>query len=249
MTEAEGTKKTSDAKAAHELLAELRTRISIQPLAYQNGDETSALESLVALFGYAREAIKKNSGCEEFARLTADMLNNDLRPVTAKWHPRSIVGELKTRDGAADFRSDLAVLRIRLRDFANTLHNMAYGSDLSDIETPPVIDQDMLDEIFADLPFGIPEGHLIARRSMKLKPSKSRQDGERPSRQCRTVLGWPCRAAASGRPVSVWAPARRWRIAACSRMSMSCPPFRAADILALSSLVRWPPAPPNPPLI
>ncbi len=150
-----------DAKAAHEFLAELRTRISIQPLAYQDGDETRALESLVEIFGFARAAIKSNPGCEEFARKTSDMLNTVLRPVTAKWHPRSIAGELETRDGASEFRSDLAALRLGLRDFADTLHRMAYGSDFADLETPPVISSEMLDCLFDDLPYGIPAEHLF----------------------------------------------------------------------------------------
>ncbi len=161
MDDSEGTASKPDAKAAHEFLAELRTRISIQPLAYQDGDETRALESLVELFGFSRVAIKSNPGCEEFARNTSDMLNTVLRPVTAKWHPRSLAGELKTRDGASEFRSDLATLRPRLRDFANTLHKMAYGSEFVDLETPPVISSEMLDRLFDDLPFGIPAPHLF----------------------------------------------------------------------------------------
>lgn len=157
----ESTAPKPDAKAAHELLAELRTRISIQPLAYQDGDEARALESLVEVFGFARAAIKSNPGCEVFARMTSDMLNTVLRPVTAKWHPRSIAGELRTRDGASEFRSDLAALRLGLRDFADTLHRMAYGSDFSDLETPPVISSEMLKRLFGDLPYGIPAGHLF----------------------------------------------------------------------------------------
>lgn len=161
MGDEENMRPNADAKAAHELLAELRTRISIQPLAYQDGDETRALESLVEIFGFARTSIKENPGCEEFARKTSDMLNTVLRPVTAKWHPRSIAGELRNRDGAAEFRSDLAALRLELRDFADTLHRMAYGNNFADLETPPVISSEMLDRLFDDLPYGIPSEHLF----------------------------------------------------------------------------------------
>ncbi|MCR9121041.1 MAG: patatin-like phospholipase family protein [Phyllobacteriaceae bacterium] len=89
------------------------------------------------------------------------MLNLVLRPVTAKWHPRSIAGELKMRDGASEFRSDLAHLRVRLREFANTLHRMAYDSDFIDHETPPAIEPAVLDQVFTDLPYGIPANHLV----------------------------------------------------------------------------------------
>jgi len=150
-----------NAKAAHEFLADLRTRITVQPLSYQDGDENRALESLVEVFSHARKAIKENPGCETFARQTSDMLNKDLRPVTAKWHPIAIQGELGTRDGSAAFRSDLASLQKKLRAFANILHQMAYGSDFTDAQSPPALDASELKEILAELPYGIPEGHLI----------------------------------------------------------------------------------------
>ena len=39
--------------AAHDFLAELRTRIAVQPLPYQAGIEASALKSLWELFNFA----------------------------------------------------------------------------------------------------------------------------------------------------------------------------------------------------
>jgi hypothetical protein len=75
-----------DQLAAHDLLSELRTRISTQPLPYQYGIEARALESLWEIFALARKAMKDHPGCGQFARITTIMLNVDLRPVTAKWH-------------------------------------------------------------------------------------------------------------------------------------------------------------------
>src|SRR5271169_3221964 len=87
-----------DKAAAHEFLAELRTRITTQPLPYQYGVETRALESLWEVFGQAREAMKKYPGCEQFATAVTKMLNVDLRPVTAKWHRAHEEGRLDSRD-------------------------------------------------------------------------------------------------------------------------------------------------------
>ena len=66
---------TPDQSAAHRFLAELRTRISTQPLPYQSGVEGRALESLWEVFGQARDAMKEYPGCEKFAAEVSRMLN------------------------------------------------------------------------------------------------------------------------------------------------------------------------------
>ncbi len=93
--------------AAHEFLAELRTRITTHPLPYQYGFEARALESLREVFEQARAAIKKYPGCKQFAHDVTRMLNVELRPVTAKWHRAHGEGRLNSRDGADEFRIDL----------------------------------------------------------------------------------------------------------------------------------------------
>src|SRR6266566_7222030 len=97
------TNLTPDQAAAHQFLSELRTRISTQPLPYQYGVESRALESLWKVFGHARTAMKKHPGCVKFAQRTTEMLNIDLRPVTAKWHRAHSEGRLNSRDGANEF--------------------------------------------------------------------------------------------------------------------------------------------------
>jgi hypothetical protein len=97
-----------DASAAHEFLSELRTRITLQPLPYQYGVETRALESLREVFDQARAAMKKYPGCEKFAAAATHMLNIDLRPVPAKWHRALAEGRLNSRDGGDEFRRDMA---------------------------------------------------------------------------------------------------------------------------------------------
>src|SRR5262245_33590290 len=116
---------TPDQAAAHQFLSELRTRISTQPLPYQYGVEARALESLWEVFAQARAAMKDNPGCMEFARVVTEMLNVDLRPVTAKWHRAHSEGRLKSRDGSSEFRADLEAVQGKLREFGKQLHLMA----------------------------------------------------------------------------------------------------------------------------
>lgn len=154
-------KPTPDQNAAHHFLAELRTRISVQPLPYQAGIEASALESLWQLFGHARSAIQKYPGCSVFAHDVADMLNVHVRPVTAKWHRAHAEGRLNSRDGADEFREDLAELRKALRKFAEDLHYLAYSSAFADQPTPPVMSKQELDRCFEPMPFGIAADRLV----------------------------------------------------------------------------------------
>jgi hypothetical protein len=144
-----------DKAAAHEFLSELNTRIATQPLPYQYGVEARALESLWELFGHAREAMKKYPDCKVFAEAVTKMLNEDLRPVTAKWHRAHEEGILDSRDGADEFRGDLAKVQEKLREFAGRLQILTYGSKLPDISIPPVLPATELDECLKDLVFGL----------------------------------------------------------------------------------------------
>jgi len=83
------------------------------------------------------------------------MLNVDLRPVTAKWHRAHEAGILNSRDGANDFRADLAVVRRRLVEFAEALQKMAYGQVVQDEVTPDVLEPAEIAECLLPLQFGI----------------------------------------------------------------------------------------------
>src|SRR5262245_28772600 len=120
-------KPTPDQCAAHDLLCEIRTRITTQPLPYQFGVEGVALKSVWEMFGHAREAMKKHPGCREFADMVSKVLNETVRPFTAKWHRASELGELKAQDGAFEFRRELEDIQPKLRDFARRLYKMAYN--------------------------------------------------------------------------------------------------------------------------
>lgn len=146
---------TPDQLAAHTLLSELRTRIAVQPLPYQYGIESRALESLWEIFGLARGAMKEFPGCQHFSQITTDMLNTELRPVTAKWHRAHQTGILDSKDGANEFRTDLNTLRLKLIAFCEKLQLIAYGEIREDKLTPPVISSNDLEECFDPIEFGL----------------------------------------------------------------------------------------------
>ncbi len=158
MTET-STPLSPDARAAHDLLSELRTRIATQPLPYQHGVEARALESLWEIFGLARKSMKDNPGCAVFAHATTEMLNVVLRPVTAKWHRAHQNGLLDSKDGANAFRADLAEVRTKLRAFSKRLQFMAYGSEVCDTPTPPVLSPEEVEACFRPVEFGIAVGN------------------------------------------------------------------------------------------
>ena len=145
----------ADKAAAHQFLSELNTRIATQPLPYQYGVETRALQSLFELFGFARDAMKKYPGCKVFAEAVTKMLNEDLRPVTAKWHRALEEGVLASRDGADEFRGDLQDVQEVLTKFAVRLQHMAYGAEFPGIDAPEVMPPDQLKKCLEDVVFGL----------------------------------------------------------------------------------------------
>ncbi|MBF0425221.1 MAG: hypothetical protein HQL66_05340 [Magnetococcales bacterium] len=141
--EAELAPQPSDQQAAWELYVELITRVATQPLPDEHGDEKAALESVYQLFSLTREVLKQNRGCDVFAKVAIPMLNQVIRPFTAKWHKVSLAGGLVPQTGldrpgmtttAAAFRDELAALQCDLLNYARLLAELAMVEDLTDIE-------------------------------------------------------------------------------------------------------------------
>ena len=134
--DAEFNPKDADRTAAWELYIELLTRITTQRLLPADGDEETALKSLYAMFSETREILRRNgSDCGEFAKLAIPVLNQYIRPVTAKWHRLSLAGGFKNPNQCAEFRAELAGLQIKLHGFSKALAEMAMVEDLTDLET------------------------------------------------------------------------------------------------------------------
>lgn len=125
----------ADKKAAWELYVELITRTTTQYLPNEHGVEITALESVHNIFDLTRKIIKENGRkCFEFTKIAIVVLNQVIRPFTAKWHKLSIEGAFDDKKKCKKFRKELAELQVDLRKYTQMLSDMADVEDLTDLE-------------------------------------------------------------------------------------------------------------------
>ena len=133
--EMEWNPSVADKVAAWQLYVELLTRTTTQALAVNEGDEKTALDSVYTLFHATRSIIKENGReCIEFTKIAVVVLNQKIRPFTAKWHPRSTGGGFDDPGTREQFRKELGELQILLRKYTSMLSDMAGVEDLTDLE-------------------------------------------------------------------------------------------------------------------
>jgi hypothetical protein len=133
--EGEFTPRDADRAAAWELYVELLTRVTTQHLAPEDGDEKTALDSVHVIFPLTREILRRQgSGCGEFAKLAIPVLNQIIRPFTAKWHRLSLARAFEETKRCEEFRAELAALQPRLRNYTRALAAMADVEDLTALE-------------------------------------------------------------------------------------------------------------------
>jgi hypothetical protein len=98
----------SERLAAWELYVEMVTRIAVARLDSGSGSLREALDSYHALFRAAREILRKygpsvakprGGGNVSFGYLTLWLLNRELRPLLAEWHPK--LSDYEARRAAA----------------------------------------------------------------------------------------------------------------------------------------------------
>ena len=133
--EAEFAPHDPDRNAAWELYVELLTRVTTQYLPPEDGGEKAALDSVYAIFPLTREILRRHgSGCGEFAKLAIPVLNQVVRPFTAKWHRLALAGAFMDKAKCSDFRDELAALQPYLRSYTSALAAMASVEDLTWLE-------------------------------------------------------------------------------------------------------------------
>ena len=119
----------SDTIAAWEMYVELITRITIQTLPGNSGDERSALESVHSLFATTRSILKEHGRKgQAFSKIAIVVLNQAIRPFTAKWHRISLEPDI---DLGTEFREELESLRNELLKYAKALAAIAKVEDIS----------------------------------------------------------------------------------------------------------------------
>ena len=133
--EAEFTPRDPDRAAAWELYIELLTRVTTQYLPPEAGDEKTALDSVYAIFKETREILRRHgSGCGEFAKLAIPVINQVVRPFTARWHRLSLSGAFQDAARCHEFRTELTTLQSELRNYTRALAAMADVEDLTNLE-------------------------------------------------------------------------------------------------------------------
>ena len=125
----------ADKNAAWEMYIELLTRITTQPLPKEHGDEKTALDSVYSLFPITREVLKRHGrDAQEFAKLAVVVLNQIIRPFTAKWHKLSLQGAFEQKEQREQFRKELKQLQNKLITYTQMLSDMAGVEDLTKLE-------------------------------------------------------------------------------------------------------------------
>ena len=135
--EMEWSPQDADRHAAWDLYIELLTRITTQPLPREQGDEAAALASIHKIFELTRDTLHKHGpACGQFARLAIPVLNQILRPFTAKWHRLSLDGAFQDANRCREFRDELAPLQLQLHHYTQALAKIADVEDLTKLESP-----------------------------------------------------------------------------------------------------------------
>lgn len=125
----------TDKKAAWEMYVELLTRITTQPLEDKSGDEKTALTSIFSLFKTTRDILKSNgSSCVQFTKIAIIILNQVIRPFTAKWHRKSLNGDFEISDDCKLFRKELQELQLELHNYTGMMSEIAGVENLTNLE-------------------------------------------------------------------------------------------------------------------
>ena len=77
---------------------------------------------------------KYGTGCVNFSKIAVVVLNQKIRPFTAKWHKKSLAGAFEKEVEQERFRSELKKLQKELRKYTFALSQIAGVEDLTDLE-------------------------------------------------------------------------------------------------------------------
>lgn len=133
--EAEFSPEPDDQDAAWEMYVYLITTILTQKLPDEDGDEQAALDSVYRLFGVTRNILTEyGRKAKEFTKIAVVVLNQKVRPFTAKWHKLSLAGAFNDAEQRKKFRQELATVQADMRHYAGLLANIAQVEDITDIE-------------------------------------------------------------------------------------------------------------------
>ena len=133
----------ADKDAAWDLYVEMLTRVVTQPLPPEAGDEQAALGSVYSLAPATREILRHHGRASiQFSKVAVPVLNQIVRPFTAKWHKESLAGAFDHEAKRMQFREELEDLQAELRNYNRMLAEIAGVEDLTDLERGPLESND-----------------------------------------------------------------------------------------------------------
>lgn len=118
----------ADRALAWDVYVELQTRIAVQTLRDDEGDDTTALTSIYKLFPLSRESMRRHGvECANTGVLLTAFLNQKVRNFTAQWHKRSVEERWSKKPGTKhpEFRAALKNLQPELKQLARALSQLA----------------------------------------------------------------------------------------------------------------------------
>lgn len=134
--ETEWEPQDKDSEAAWDMYVELLTRIATQPLSDDDGVESSALESVYSLFSITRGILREyGKDAIGFAKIAIIILNQVIRPFTARWHKLAQQGAFENEEQRLIFRNELKKLQGDLQNYMGMLAEIADVEDISAIIT------------------------------------------------------------------------------------------------------------------
>ena len=99
------------------------------------GDEKTALDSVFSLFSTTREILRRHGRRTiQFSKIAIPVLNQVVRPFTAKWHRESLSDAFEDAEKCKEFRKELEALQEDLHNYNRMLANIAGVEDLTDLE-------------------------------------------------------------------------------------------------------------------
>ena len=124
-----------DQIAAWDMYVELITRVTTQALPADSGDEETALTSVYNLFAITRTILKeKGRNAPAFTKIAIVVLNQIVRPFTAKWHKKKLENAFSSSSECIVFRNELSLLQVELTKYAKMLAELAMVEDLTFLE-------------------------------------------------------------------------------------------------------------------
>jgi hypothetical protein len=144
----------TQAKAAWSMYVEIATRVTLQPIGDGQGLVRESLESLHSLFAETRRILREfgpdcarpaDSNGLSFGSVAVGILNVEVRPFLARWHPALEKHEAARSQGASihdhesswpqrrEFADDLARLQDVLSTYAGLLARIAGVARIHDV--------------------------------------------------------------------------------------------------------------------